>query len=146
MSRSIYEFEFRAWDGKKIIHGIIPWRWDFVLSNNIHTCTYSEGSGILGSGGKFAKFELHGYSYQEDTIMQFTGFLDMKGKKIYEGDIVESPYTGQKVVVEWDKNYAQFTFGGAEFNVEVRPGNLEILGNIYEHPELVKSEQGDIAI
>lgn len=70
------------------------------------------------------------------VIMQYSGLRDKNGKEIYEGDIVESPFTGDPVSVVWSEPFAQFTFGGAEFNVEAKPSDIEIIGNVYENPEL----------
>lgn len=69
-------------------------------------------------------------------FQQYVGLKDNNGKEIYEGDIVESPFTGDPVSVVWSETFAQFTFGGAEFNVEAKPSNIEVIGNIYENPEL----------
>lgn len=75
-----------------------------------------------------------GYVY---SIMQFTGLHDRNGKEIYEGDFLISPFTGDPAPVIYDQEYCQFTFGGAEFNVEVKHKKLEVIGNIYENPELL---------
>ena len=87
-------------------------------------------------------------SYQSDVlrwkeegqpviIMQFTGLHDKNGREIYEGDFLISPFTGDPAPVIYDQEYCQFTFGGAEFNVEVKHKKLEVIGNIYENPELL---------
>jgi hypothetical protein len=76
-------------------------------------------------------------------LMQFTGLLDKNGKEIYEGDIIEydqqwwSSGDGKlKEVVTFnsDASYAHFSAG--DWTVE--PEEVEIIGNIYENPELIK--------
>src|SRR5688572_21664418 len=76
-------------------------------------------------------------------LMQFTGLKDKNGKQIYEGDIFYSRFLGINVAVEWEEKYGQFTANGLEFNVELNLNKIEIIGNIYENPELLSSEQED---
>lgn len=72
-------------------------------------------------------------------LMQCTGLADKNGKDIYEGDILKSPFFDDTFVpVVYDNQHAQFTYGGAEFNVEAAVSSVEVLGNIYENPELIK--------
>jgi uncharacterized phage protein (TIGR01671 family) len=79
-------------------------------------------------------------------VTQFTGLLDKNGKEIYNGDIILHDYLRDektRSVVEWHFNgwYAnsledpskQVTGFGNLFNCK----NIEILGNIYENPELL---------
>lgn len=82
------------------------------------------------------------------TEGQFTGLQDKNGKDIYEGDIVrcsifereqfDEHYSGIAVEVKWmDKSGGFYPFviaSGWRSSVE----DVELLGNIYENPELLK--------
>lgn len=93
-------------------------------------------------------------------IMQYIGIEDRNGKKIYDGDIVRkhlSPgvrygdgkgnwvtYQDRGVVIEDDLTvsiYAPVTYDGALWMQQDASGEdaLEIIGNIYENPELLNN-------
>lgn len=88
-------------------------------------------------------------------LMTSTGLFDKNGKEIYEGDIVSIPIykpmpvgkvTDSLYKVVWNDDEARFDYIG-EKNLMGTPccssGNqniTEVIGNIYENPELLESE------
>ena len=81
-------------------------------------------------------------SPDEIELMQSTGLKDKNGKEIFEGDVLTSQNYPVKGVVEFRtdlglwvhylKRYSYFEYLG---NVA---GSKEIIGNIYENPELLE--------
>ena len=95
-----------------------------------------------------------GYSfdfYLEDenaTIMQSTGLKDKNGKEIFEGDILAFKTDDEVINVKifWDEKHALFMFRSEKYNeeeplaelVEANTYPFEIIGNVYENPELLE--------
>jgi len=71
---------------------------------------------------------------EDGILMQFTGLLDKNGKEIYEGDIVKSEGV-DKVFIE---NVPDLLKLGHLLGEHIFvPDTVEIIGNIYENPELL---------
>lgn len=73
------------------------------------------------------------------SIMQYTGLKDKNGKEIYEGDILDD---NKPWVVKSSTNGAwmlDYANGSGEKYLYPIMQHLEIIGNIYENPELLKS-------
>ena len=83
----------------------------------------------------------------EIVLMQFTGLLDKNGKEIYEGDVVrennELGISDLHYQIGYKDGHTSMT-GCNKGNEYDRHGiwnmisSIEILGNIYENPELLK--------
>ncbi len=80
----------------------------------------------------------------EDTIGQFTGLQDKNGKDIYEGDIIRFVKGLVKESGRWvdDAEIYAVEYDGAVFyplcNLSKVTDSIEIIGNIYDNPELLK--------
>lgn len=80
----------------------------------------------------------YGNIASEVELMQFTGLLDKNGKEIYEGDVVKScdnQYDGStfKDLLQ----VVEFTEGSFVPVSERHSSCFEVIGNIYENPELL---------
>lgn len=78
-----------------------------------------------------------------ESVGQYAELKDKNGKEIYEGDIVKCNDNfqgqGEYIEVKYDTKYGLFQpFGQNDWSV---PSNeCEVLGNIYENPELLEKE------
>lgn len=71
----------------------------------------------------------------DDLIFQCTGLKDKNGKLIWEGDILS--WAGKNHTVVWCDFEASF-FIGLDTN-RVMAANGEVIGSIYENPELLNT-------
>jgi uncharacterized phage protein (TIGR01671 family) len=105
-------------------HGIHE---DFIVCNAIQNGGYFN---FLGR-----------YAVNPKTIGQYTGLTDKNGTKIFEGDIVllcddEEPYQ-----VAFDECCFQVYDSGVCYDMDCfRSEDIEIIGNIYDNPELLKGD------
>ena len=78
------------------------------------------------------------HQFIDNVLMQSTGLKDKNGNEIYEGDIIKGPYDtgiiGYVMVVGEVKYYLLEGFQLKQFDLN----RTEILGNVYENPELLK--------
>lgn len=139
------EIEFR---GKRLDNG--EWICGDLMHDNHGGCYIYP----LDSLGLFTENKV-----ANDTVGQFTGLVDKKGVKIFEGDIVEcvswNEYfskDGQPMEPFRRKMYVDFRRGGFKM-VEPMPepmkdnewdiiynGDIVIIGNIHDNPELLSTK------
>ena len=82
------------------------------------------------------------YTYEGNTglpfeLLQYTGLKDCKGTEIFEEDIVKS---GETIIGVMVFEAGCFVLKGVSF-YSIREEHLEIIGNIYEHPELLEERK-----
>lgn len=79
--------------------------------------------------------------FNDVEFIQYTGLKDKNGKEIYEGDIVILHNGKYKVIFNTEE--ARFVLRDDEFEINIPFTNnnnerMEVLGNVYENPELIK--------
>lgn len=83
-----------------------------------------------------------------DTVGQYTGLTDKNGTKIFEGDIVKYGDTVHNVVFEQRNGTAYFglvysTLETLSFGYYQDLKQIEVIGNIYDNPELLGDENNE---
>lgn len=151
------DIKFRAWDKKSKKIRIVESIGFGELSY------YNEGYPVANMIGRDCIHDkdiiIHRDSYQHE-LMQYTGLKDKNGKEIYEGDIVKYKVKGSDktytTVMKFNEEHGAFLFGIYEgvkmpcgkktrMNKYTRKsvGSVEVIGNIYENPELLEGNNND---
>ena len=119
------KIKFRAWHKEKKIMGEVL------------------GIDILHKEMFFSNEDVDCYEhtdFKDVELMQYTELKDEYGDEIYEGDIVTLHNSRYKVIFKTEG--ARFVLRNDEFELEITFINnnnerIEIVGNIYENPELL---------
>jgi len=121
------EIKFRAWDGK-------------IMDYEPAQCT--DGPEVTGLNHNIKCMFEDWHSPKYLALMQYTGLKDKNGKEIYEGDIIKTeaePHRFEQVIekVYFDVSEAGFRVDSFRFGNEMYLNRTEIVGNIFENPELL---------
>ncbi|HAR4495822.1 TPA: hypothetical protein I1P88_002143 [Staphylococcus aureus] len=71
-------------------------------------------------------------------LMQSTGFKDVNGVEIYEGDIVQDSYSGEVSFIEFKEGAFYITCSNVTELISENDDIIEIIGNIFENEELLE--------
>lgn len=84
------------------------------------------------------------FEVDPETVGQYTGLTDKNGKKIFEGDIVERLWLGEKHIyrIYYDNDIASFIgtdiYSERFTTFDYDACEFEVIGNIYDNPELLE--------
>ena len=160
------EIKFRVWVPPLTADGVVVAGYmTYDLLHEKYFATRTESREVPNWIGKehvaLGSFEVNAILAEYgDQIMQYTGLNDKNGKEIYEGDVVRVVYDGSlkytdedvevcKVIWganEEDEYYPAFDLEGNKMETNAlsmakNNGDIEIIGNIYENPELLTTNE-----
>lgn len=126
------KIKFRAWDKKELKmmttgfslygNGSYLHLWQYQAD-----CNYGTIKQEFSTEEKLARFD----------IIQFTGLYDKNGKEIYEGDIIQLNDRLERIEFEDEIDRDGMSFA-AEWAYPFDISEYEIIGNVYENPELLE--------
>lgn len=145
------KLKFRVWDKNRKKFADQINRFLFDKNGNINFITYIDKTNktkdILES-----ELESEKHYIKEFEIMQWTGLKDRNGKEVYVGDIVKGYFNADVIeshicLILTDKEKKEgcryFLVENMLFGYEYPiPNEIEIVGNKYENPELLKKVYG----
>lgn len=121
-------YKFRAWDKDN--------KYMEYTDKNLVVCFSNEGVDVVDH----TTFSHSCTSMQNYELMMPTGLKDKNGVEIYVGDIIRGLYNtniiGYDIVIIEVKEDLLKGFELDQFDLN----NTEVLGNIYENPELLEDE------
>lgn len=114
------DIKFRAWN--EVLEKMYSWN-EFLNTNMKQTFIAPESTAMI--------------------LMQYTGLKDKNGKEIYEGDIVKAKFFEKHITGKIEFALGAFFVTGSEVsdNQMFIFNDFEVIGNIYNNPELLKGEQ-----
>lgn len=121
------EIKFRAWDNLNKDMIFLDYIWNNHWYNNKNQAVLDNSNSVIRPKVQNGQV----------VIMQYTGLKDRNGKEIYEGDILH--WNNDYIeIVEWSDKWTPHWKGLPDTRITGGGRACEIIGNIYENPELIK--------
>jgi len=149
-----HEIKFRAWDNdyKKMVHSVVCETFELGISFEGVVIGFEQENNTKDKPASIGVFPAR------FSPLQFTGLFDKNSKEIYEEDIVQQfsdddPYF--RYVVLFKNGAFGYQPHGEDYDFIPYAGNphfkwnknmsdkLEIIGNVYETPELIPKDAHD---
>lgn len=117
------EIKFRAWHNGEMMYDV-----------DLYSGKYKDDAYGYGDG------DVH----DDAPVMQYTGLKDKNGVEIYEGDVV-SIGNGELIEeIKWIKEKqwmrGECPFSGFVNHDAIYKSGVQVIGNIYENPELISQK------
>lgn len=93
---------------------------------------------MISYPNKFCKEYYLNADFDDIELMQYTGLKDMKGKEIYEGDILFETFREEYFKVVFENGSFRAEVDEYSLDLEDYANICEVVGNIYENPELIE--------
>jgi hypothetical protein len=83
------------------------------------------------------------YEVIPESVSLYTGCVDRNSVKIFEGDIAREGCNGLVREIIWDNSEHVYKLKGTGYGYTIDDSYIEwtIIGNIFDHPELLKEER-----
>lgn len=124
----------RVDNGEWVFGNVIGVDCSYVIAQNMFE--WVENSGLQGGDW---------WHVIPATVGQFTGLRDKNGKEIYEGDVLRYTKVGghsSRGIVKYVTEFARWEYWHTQqkqgFPVLSDHDNMEVIGNIYDNPELLE--------
>lgn len=130
------ELTFRVWHEKK------EYMYDNVAIGLMGKILYLRGSPKKKGADWYVSEDVE----EGIVTMQFIGVKDDKNRKVFEGDIVKVGAQEKLAQVVWNEDFLRFELDFVEekkvvdFADKRSIRQLQVIGNVYENPELVGGE------
>lgn len=128
------DIKFRVWDNER----------NAMLNSKSVDIDFFEGK-IEITSDTIRYDEVYTDEIKEFELMQYIGVKDKNGREIYEGDIITITLDTGNVITgsvgmnngQWSIKYYDRYYSLVSIWYEMQP---EVIGNIYENPELIINE------
>lgn len=121
--------------GKRKDNG--KWAYKYLYIRN-------DGQYEISFYSKYFDFERFTYDVIPETVGQYIGLTDKNGKKIFEGDILKNIESDEIIDIcysgcsfRYSYNNSIYGYGVDDIKEGLLTDEFEIIGNIYDNPELL---------